>query len=188
MKLFLGVFLLLVLSVVEAVVIQVEDLPERCDFRKCTAPDPSKLNVHLVPHTHDDVGWLKTVDEYFFGLNVSIQNAGVQYILDSVVSELIKNKERRFIYVETAFFWKWWRLQSEHQREIVKELVKTGKEIFIYCSPLTFSRFVLPRSAGVHRRRLEHERRGHFSLLSHRRPDDLGPPPLAGHLWSLWCP
>ena len=26
-----------------------------------------RLYVHLIPHSHDDVGWLKTVDEYFSG-------------------------------------------------------------------------------------------------------------------------
>ena len=41
-----------------------------------------------VPHTHDDVGWLKTVDQYYMGANNSIQHAGVQYVLDSVLLAL----------------------------------------------------------------------------------------------------
>jgi hypothetical protein len=35
------------------------------------------INVHLICHSHDDVGWLKTVDEYFYGARNDIQRVGV---------------------------------------------------------------------------------------------------------------
>ena len=38
-----------------------------------------KINVHLVPHSHDDVGWLKTVDQYYVGANNSIRVLTIIY-------------------------------------------------------------------------------------------------------------
>ena len=90
-----------------------------------------KLQVHLVPHTHDDVGWLKTVDEYYYGANNSIQHAGVQYILDSVIPQLVADPSKRFIYVEIAFFERWWNEQSEATQAKVKTLVAEKRLEFI---------------------------------------------------------
>eukprot|EP00899_Mesostigma_viride_P025314 jgi/Mesvir1/5968/Mv00723-RA.2 len=89
------------------------------------------LNVHIVCHTHDDVGWLKTVDQYYMGSNNSIQDAGVQYILDSVVTSLLENPDRKFIYVEQAFFQRWWREQKDARRRDVERLVRNGQLEFI---------------------------------------------------------
>ncbi|GJY15527.1 glycosyl hydrolase family 38 protein [Tanacetum coccineum] len=93
--------------------------------------EPNKINVHLVPHSHDDVGWLKTVDQYYAGANNSIRGACVQNVLDSVISALIDDKNRKFIYVEIAFFERWWNQQSKVLKEKVKELVNTGQLEFI---------------------------------------------------------
>ena len=88
---------------------------------------PSPLNVHLVPHTHNDVGWKKTVDQYYVGLNNTIQEAGVQYILDSVVLALMQNSQRKFIYVEMAFFARWWKEQDEKMKSNVRMLIENGQ-------------------------------------------------------------
>ncbi|XP_023924146.1 alpha-mannosidase At3g26720 [Quercus suber] len=92
---------------------------------------PDKINVHLVPHSHDDVGWLKTVDQYYVGANNSIRGACVQNVLDSVISALLDDSNRKFIYVEMAFFERWWRQQSEGRKAKVKELVNSGQLEFI---------------------------------------------------------
>ena len=92
---------------------------------------PGKINVHLVPHSHDDVGWLKTVDQYYVGANNSIRGACVQNVLDSAISALLDDKNRKFIYVEMAFFQRWWRQQSEALKLKVKELINSGQLEFI---------------------------------------------------------
>ncbi|KAH6810146.1 Glycosyl hydrolase family 38 protein [Perilla frutescens var. frutescens] len=92
---------------------------------------PGKINVHLVPHSHDDVGWLKTVDQYYVGANNSIRGACVQNVLDSVISALLEDNNRRFIYVEMAFFQRWWRQQSDTLKAKVKHLVDSGQLEFI---------------------------------------------------------
>jgi len=86
-----------------------------------------QLQVHIVCHTHDDVGWLKTVDQYYTGQNNSIAHAYVHMILDSVVQSLAANENRTFTYVEQAFFVRWWRQQDEKTMNLVKELVKAGR-------------------------------------------------------------
>ena len=70
--------------------------------------DPHKINVHLVAHSHDDLGWRKTLDQYYYGLNNTEQPAGLQYLWDTVIYELDKNPERKFLQVETAYLKKWY--------------------------------------------------------------------------------
>ena len=96
------------------------------------SPRPtSSLTVHLVPHTHDDVGWLKTFEQYYVGLNNSLQQAGVQYILDSSIAALIANPKRKFIYGEQAFFSRWWKYQSEDTKQAVRQLVAERRLEFV---------------------------------------------------------
>ena len=51
--------------------------------------------------------------------NRTIDSAAVKYILDTVIEELMKDETRTFIYVEIAFFSRWWREQTDAKKEAV---------------------------------------------------------------------
>ncbi|KAL2629536.1 hypothetical protein R1flu_014222 [Riccia fluitans] len=57
--------------------------------------------------------------------------AAVQYIIGSVIDSLLKNPNRRVIYVEQAFFQRWWRVQTKQMQKKVKKLVESGQLEFI---------------------------------------------------------
>ncbi|XP_049803878.1 lysosomal alpha-mannosidase-like [Schistocerca nitens] len=98
-----------------------------CGYDACHETIPGMINVHMIPHSHDDVGWLKTVDQYYYGSKPSVRKAGVQYIIDTVITELQENPDRRFIYVETAFLWKWWLDHNESKQQQVIDLINSGQ-------------------------------------------------------------
>ncbi|KAL1476460.1 hypothetical protein MTO96_036481 [Rhipicephalus appendiculatus] len=104
---------------------------EKCGYESCPKTRPGMLNVHLLAHTHMDLGWLKTVDQYFYGTKNDDANVGVRYIFESVLDELEKDPSRRFIFVETGFFNLWWRRLSDAKKKRFDALVQSGQMEFI---------------------------------------------------------
>jgi hypothetical protein len=48
---------------------------------------------------------------------------GVEAILDTVVSSLVDNPDRTFVYADLAFFVKWWQELHEDTKAVVRRLV-----------------------------------------------------------------
>lgn len=77
---------------------------ERKETKAAQEP-PAKRYVHLIPHSHTSEGFMQTADSYFSGAeNNQIYIGGVRDILDSVISEMIDNKNLTFTYAEIKYF------------------------------------------------------------------------------------
>src|SRR5882724_9045811 len=79
-----------------------------CGYNACHKTDPKKLNIHLIAHSHDDVGWMVPADEYYNSVRVIITN---------VVKSLELSSQRKFTQVEIYFFHRWWREQSQQTQD-----------------------------------------------------------------------
>ena len=85
----------------------------------------------MLTHTHDDVGWLKTYEEYFTGTNQGVTIANVKLILDTTIEALLRNPDYRFTYVEIKFFSMWWEKQTAELQDQVRTLVNEGRLEFV---------------------------------------------------------
>lgn len=83
--------------------------------------DPSqwkvkKLRVFVVPHSHNDPGWLKTFEQYY--------EDQTRHILNLMVKKLEAYPNMRFIYAEMSFFSLWWSKIDDAMRLRVKRLLE----------------------------------------------------------------
>ncbi|CAB4057632.1 MAN2C1 [Lepeophtheirus salmonis] len=77
------------------------------------------LKVFIVPHSHNDPGWLKTIETYF--------QSATNKIINSAVDKLSKFQNMTFIWTEISFLHMWWESASQIRKENLKRLVKEGR-------------------------------------------------------------
>jgi hypothetical protein len=87
--------------------------------------------VYLIPHSHDDPGWMQTIDEYYEGFDQ--YHYGIRKMYNSILETLVDKPHRRFIAVEILFFSRWWsdKRTTDLKRQQWKGLLQNGQIEFV---------------------------------------------------------
>ncbi|KAJ8960726.1 hypothetical protein NQ318_020018 [Aromia moschata] len=99
-------------------------------------PERPPLKVIIVPHSHNDPGWLKTFEHYFHYTSRQIMN--------NMVAKLQQYKNLTFIWSEISFLNAWWEEAHPSKQRALRELVQSGR------LEITTGGWVMTDEANVH--------------------------------------
>uniref|UniRef100_A0A8R1XRC9 Alpha-mannosidase n=1 Tax=Onchocerca volvulus TaxID=6282 RepID=A0A8R1XRC9_ONCVO len=71
--------------------------------------------VHVLPFTHVDPGWLKTFNNYLNDTNA---------ILDNMITFLQQHPRMRFMWCEIVYLEQWWSRQNESIKSLTRKFIK----------------------------------------------------------------
>ncbi|XP_064457872.1 lysosomal alpha-mannosidase-like isoform X2 [Ornithodoros turicata] len=94
-----------------------------CGYESCTPNTAGYINVHIISHSHNDVGWTETAE--------SLYNEYVLDIYNSLTNSLTKNPERKYSAAEMAYFMRWWEEQLPPKKITVRNLIQQGQLQFV---------------------------------------------------------
>ena len=102
---------------------------DRRPVSRNTSHEPPTAPVYALPHP--TLSLSPCVCRYYTGSNKTIDSSVVQYILTTVVDELLKDPQRKFMYVEQAFFQRFWQQQTDARKADIRTLVANRQLEFV---------------------------------------------------------
>jgi len=92
--------------------------------------------VIIIPHSHNDPGWLKTFETYF--------HVASKQIMSNMVNKLQEYGNLTFIWSEISYLNSWWEEAHPNKQKALKELVNSGR------LEITTGGWVMTDEANVH--------------------------------------
>ncbi|KAM3955078.1 lysosomal alpha-mannosidase [Aphomia sociella] len=83
---------------------------EACGYESCPRIKQNMINVHIVPHTHGELGYTRTFYQHYTGNDDFYDKSQINMrrILDYTITELWANEKRKFTLSDMPYFFHWW--------------------------------------------------------------------------------